>query len=449
MAIADVIKKLSEQRTALIEKAEGIVAAAEEEGRVLTDDEQKEFDDTRTEINDLDNRIKSQEDIEKLVAKKAVPVEQPKAETPAVVKSNQDPKLFLARQAHCMHMAQGSRSDAADYAKSIGDDEMAAILAVPGKVIERAAVAVGDSATAAWAGELTTINQANQAFIDMLRAKSIVARFPGRRMDFGTDKQIKIPRQTAGVSGSWTGEGNPINVGKLAFDNITLTAKKAAVIVPATNELLSHSTPTAMSLIQEDIVQGTATTIDTTFIGTAAATATAPAGILNGGGTSASAGATLANVTADIKTCVKTLLAANIPMMTPVWMMHPNHVAGLGFLRDGNGNFAFPSVQEGTLHGYPIIESTTVPSGTIALIDASQVIIASDWAPTVDVSEDATLHLSDAATDLHTVAQDAVGPDNVMQSMFQHDSVAIRLRMSLDFAKRHNAAAYYITGATI
>ena len=460
MDITKKIKLKRDEREGHVTAMSALLKAAENEERGFNDEEQSDFDGNESMIKTIDIEIGNLERMELATGKsKAVPVEEVddknSSGSGARVKSNQNPKLFLARQAHALFMTSGSRVDAAEYAKSVmGDDEMSAILRVPSKVIERATVATGQAGVVGYAAELATIQQANSAFIEMLRATSIVARFPGRQMDFAGDSSIKIPRQTGGAKGSFIGENKPIPVGALSFDDLTLTPKKAAIIIAATNELLGKSSPSALQLIQDDIIAGTGETIDTLFVSATAGTAVAPAGLLNGATSSASAGATLANIDADLKTMTNALIAANVPMTTPVWIMNPTRLNSLSHLRDGSGAKAFPEVANGMLGSYPVLTSTNVTDSEVILTDASQVIVASDYAPILSISEDATLVMDDTVP-APTIGEEvdaaaalgagAVSADRI-SSMYQQDAVAIRLKMGIDWGHRHIAGTYLLTG---
>lgn len=466
MDIAKKIKLKQDERATHTTAMEKLLTDAETEERGLSDEEQTDFDSHESMIKTIDIEVGNFERMQASIGKKAVPVieldengkeKQVPAGDGARAGSNQDPKLFMARQAHALFMTGGNRGDAADYCKQVmGDDEMSAILRVPSKVIERATVAVGDSVSTGWAAELATVNQANSAFIEMLRAQSIVARFPGRQMEFGGDSSIKIPRQTGGAKGSFIGQNKGIPVGALAFDDLELTPKKAAIIVPATNELLSKSSPSALQLIQDDIIAGTGETIDTLFVSNSAAVAgISPAGLLNGADTSASAGATLANIDTDTKTMIANMLAANVPMTNPVWIMNPVRFNSLAHIRDGAGGKAFPETANGMFGSYPVILSTNVTATEVILSDASQVIVASDYAPMLSISEDATLVLDDTVpapgigdeVDAAITGAGAAPAADRIASMYQQDAVAIRLKMAIDWGHRHIKGTYLLTGA--
>jgi HK97 family phage major capsid protein len=313
---------------------------------------------------------------------------------------------------------------------------------MPKGVIERAASAVGTTIDPVWAKPLATMRDASEEFIDLLRPASVFARVPARRMNFDRNSAISIPRQTAGASGAWVGEGAAIPVKKLAFDAITLSPRKLAVIVGVTNELLSHSSPAVDAIIRDDMIRSTASYLDTCFTDAVAGSASRPAGLQTyATAPIVSSGSTLADITADIAAATGAMMAANVPMARPVWIMNPANMNALQFVRDGLGTYAFRSeVIGGTLNGYPIISSTAVPADVVMLVDADCVVIADDLAPTIDLSEEAVLHVEDT-----TPAEDMAGASPV-RSLWQTDSVAMRLRYRLDWGVRQAAGVQSITG---
>jgi len=418
----------------------------------LDEAEQKTFDDADSQIRSIDHSLDNLKKAEQSqAAQKAMPVDkgftpEPAAKVTPQVELEQDKSLFIARQVHALYMAGGNRMAASMYAKeSLRDPLLGKVLAMPADVIQRAAVGAGDSGTSGWAAELVTINQANQAFIEMLRPMSILARFPGRQMGFDGAGSIKIPRQSLGSTGGWVGEGGAIKVDRMTLDSIELTPKKNANIIAASNELLARSTPSAMSLIRDDILRGIAISIDTKFVSADAAVAgVSPAGIQTFDGTpTASTGATLDNITTDLKAAINAMLAVNMPMAQPVWMLNPQNINALQFIRDGVGNLVFKDeIAMGTLVGYPFITSTTIPADVVMLVDASQVIVATELAPEVAISGDASIHMED------TPNADIGGAATPVQSMFQTDSTAVRATTRLDFNARYDECVQVITGVT-
>ena len=444
MAIAEQIKGVMEQKAALITKMESMMDSE----KALDEGEQTAFDDLEKQVGDLDHRLMNLEKTEQLIAaNKAKPVE---PRTPGAVVTpqlDQDKTLHLAREVHSLYMAGGNRLLASQYAKeTLGDELLSTVLSMPADVVQRATVIPGATGTSGWASQLIQINQANEAFIDMLRPMSVVARFPGRQMSFEGAGSIVIPRKTVGSTGGWVAEGDGIKVDRLTLDSVTLTPKKNANIIAVSNELLARSTPSAMQLVRDDILEGVAVSIDTKFVSADAASAgVSPAGLQTYDGTpTASAGDTLDNITTDLKAALGAMLAVNMPMVRPVWLINPARLNSLRFIRDGLGSYAFRAeIDSGTLVGYPFIDSTTVSSSVVMLVDASQIIVASELSPEITLSGDASLHMVDAS-----VAEDIGGATTPVQSMFQTDSTAIRCTTRLDFGARYDECVQSITSVS-
>ena len=174
--------------------------------------------------------------------------------------------------------------NAAEYARvRWGDDELSEV--IHRSIAMQIRAPVPPMATDDGAGGsnfITRFEYLANEFIELLRPMLIVGRMPSmRRLNFNNNGSLLIPRQTGGVAGGYVGEGAPIAVNRLAFNQMTLTPSKLAVIVPQTHELLRRSDPPTEQLIRDDMLQGTARTIDNFFFSTIAAVAN-PAGILNG-----------------------------------------------------------------------------------------------------------------------------------------------------------------------
>lgn len=443
MSLNEQIKNLMKQRETKLNALETLVTTIEAEARDINDGEQTKFNDFKTELKDLDHRIERLQETEQLMAAQRAKPVIPEATVrnagrPAVSPDRKidDPGLYFAKVAHALYVNDGSRSAAADYAeRAWGDVTFANCLRVPPTMIRHAAVDPGQAGVAGWAAELVKVQQANEAFIDILRPMSIVARFPGRQMSFMGDGSIKIPRKTIKSTGTWIGENKAIKVDRMTLDAVTLTPKKNANIITATQELLVRSDPSALQIIRDDILTGVAESIDSKFISADAEVAgVSPAGLQTfDSSADTSSGATLDNITSDLKKLLNAMLSINMPMSQPVWLMNPTNVNALRFIRDGTGQYAYKDeVAQGTIVGYPYLESTTIPDSVVLLADASQVILASELAPQIALSEDASLHMEDTSP-----ADDIGGATSPVASMFQMNAVAIRAITTLDWGARH------------
>jgi hypothetical protein len=81
-------------------------------------------------------------------------------------------------------------------------------------------------------------------------------------------------------------------------------------------------------------------------------------------------------------------------------LMPPALARGISTLRNAQGIMEFPSLtaKGGTLMGYPVIVSGSVPSGTIIIVNPGEVMLADDGRVSLDASDQATLDMAGGGT---------------------------------------------------
>jgi HK97 family phage major capsid protein len=466
------IASLQTERGQLVRTYETALQPALDDNRDLNDAETATISECRTRLDSLDQQIRHWSEAETTLARSALPmpggVPGNTPGTALTLRTQRDRPVIEMRRNDRFKGADFTRMaiaiavagpwNAAQYAQMRwGDDEFCEIISrtVQSQVL-RAVVppmSTDENLAAGGSGFLVRFTQLQDEFIEMLRPQLIVGRMPSmRRLNFNNAGTLLIPRQTGGVAGGYVGEGAVIRVNRLAFAQMQLVPSKLAVIVPQTSELLRRSDPSTEQLIRDDMLAGTARTIDNVFFSTAAA-GPGPAGILQGiaplpeGAIPAGAAATVTVVTDALKAMILALRMANVPMTSPVWIMNARTKEFLRLLRTVQEIFAFKAeIDAGTLLGYPIVDSTAIPipfppgTGTetaYALFDASQLIWADDMGAMIDASSDATIHLDDAPPV-------PPGPTPApYYSAFQNDMVFMRLRMSHTWNRRHDVAVVW------
>ena len=91
--------------------------------------------------------------------------------------------------------------------------------------------------------------------------------------------------------------------------------------------------------------------------------------------------------------------------------------------------------------------SGTVPAGTVIVIDAADFVSVSEG-PRFEISDQATLHMEDTApTDISTAGTPAVVAFPA-KSMFQTDSMALRLIMPMNWVFRRTGTVAWVAGVT-
>lgn len=318
-----------------------------------------------------------------------------------------------------------------------GDNDLADALADT----RTKALAAGD----ATAGGFLVPTQFSNEVIELLRAQSVVRRLGARTVQMPTGT-LKYPKIATGASAAYIGEN--VNIGKSeeTFGQLTLTFKKLAVLTPISNDLLRYSSPSADAIVRDDLVSSMATKEDSTFIRGAGTDAT-PKGLLNwcvADQKIAASAASLANITDNLGQLVVKLKNADIPMITPGWIMAPRTEQSLATIQNANGVFAFrDEVVAGTLWGWPIGTTTNVPitldttgagnddESEIYLVDFSQVLIGESQGLLVDSSQEAAYH-----------------DGSNVQAAFSLDQTVVRAIAEHDLGMRHDKAVAMLTGVT-
>ncbi|MBR0879118.1 HK97 family phage prohead protease [Bradyrhizobium barranii subsp. barranii] len=363
-----------------------------------------------------------------------------------------EPMDFLVRAGTVQLFAHLLRKPVDEVRRTIyGDDE--ATKAVLEWSI-KAASTPATTFTPGWAQEL--VQQIVVDFMALLMPKSIFPRLSGYglSLSFGRNGKIVIPTRarTPTIAGSFVGEGQPIPVRQGAFASQTLVPKKMAVITTWTREIDEHSVPAVEGLLRNAIQEDTAVSLDSVLLDSNPATSVRPAGLLSGvASLPPTAGGGFAALVGDIKQITGALLTGTLGnVRSPAWLMNPQQINSAG-LTTAPGVGAFPfrtEIDQGRLSGWPIIDSGTVPMGTVIAVDAADFVAVGGDAPRFEISDQATLHMEDTAP-ADIVSGAAPGtPANPVKSMWQTDSLALRLILPVNWALRRSGVVAWVQGVT-
>lgn len=363
-----------------------------------------------------------------------------------------EPLEFLVRAGTVRALARslGVSIDEARV-KAYGEDETTKAVC---DLTLKAASAPAMTTVAGWAAELV-----QQIVTDLMPALLPSAVYPslsalGLKLTFGRNGRIIVPTRslTPAVAGSFVGEGAPIPVRQAAFTSQTLTPKKMAVISTWTREMDEHSVPAIEGLLREAIQQDTAISIDSVLLDTNPATAVRPAGLRNGvAGLTPSADADpFKALVEDLKGLTGAILTAtNGNIRNMVFIMNPQQALSIGFIQPPNPSGLFPfrdEINAGRLNGRPLIQSGTVPLGTVLCVDAADYVSVSGDTPRFEVSDQATLHMEDTTpVDIGSAGTPPVVAAPV-KSMFQTDSLALRLILPMNWAMRRPGVVSWVAG---
>jgi HK97 family phage major capsid protein len=98
--------------------------------------------------------------------------------------------------------------------------------------------------------------------IELLRNKEALINAGCRVVPLPPQGRMKYPRQTLASNTYWVGESAPITDSTLGTGEVTLQAKKLAVLVKLPDELIRFASPAAEALIRDDMTKSLALGLD-------------------------------------------------------------------------------------------------------------------------------------------------------------------------------------------
>lgn len=449
MNIAEQLSAFDTKKKAAIDRMDAIMAKSAEEGRTLDESETEEYDGLQAEAKTIDGHIVRLKAHEQTMLAKAAPVTpaagrgegavEIRGVAPISVVRNLPKGTAFTRYAMALASAKGNLMQAEVLANNLWKDtpEVGIVL--------KAAVNAGTTSDATWAGPLVQYNDMTSEFIELLRPATILGRLGSlSQVPFN----VRIPRQTAGTSGTFVGEGKPAPVKKLDFDNITLPWAKASTICVITAELARMSNPSAEALVRRDLIDGVSQYLDRRFIDPiySGVANVSPASISYGVTARQASGSTLAAIDDDVGYLMRQFTANELSLQTGVWVMSPSTAINLSLMRTNQDVRAFPDINMngGTWYGLPVVTSNNVvasgsPNDTqIFLIDQREVLLADDGQMMLDVSTEASLQMDDAPSDGATS----------LVSLWQNGMLGVKVDRWIYWTKRRSAAVQYIDNVT-
>lgn len=288
---------------------------------------------------------------------------------------------------------------------------------------------LGTTTGSGFAASLVHENRLVGEFVEMLRTATVFDKLQGfRAVPFNS----KIPSQLTGGSAQWVGEGAKKPVTNGTYGEVEIKEHKLAAITVYTQELMRRSDPAVDVLVRDDLIEASKTLIDATFLDAADASASRPAGVLNGVTAIESTGVTAAAYEADLLKLIEAFVTANLSLDGSYILMSETRAAQISLLRDALGNTYFNGMSlrgERTLMGIPVITSQTV-GDKIVLVKTSEILLAQDGGVDVSYSDQATL--VDGAT---------------THNLWQENKFAVRVEKFITWAKRRPIAAAVLTFA--
>lgn len=430
------VLQMRSERAQLVAQVTAL-AKIEGDGGVLSVEQLAQFTDLEAQVNALTDKISRAEAAERMAAAAATPVSEgaqgingpPAGNISGPFNEQTKPGVAMAQMVRLLVQAQGNQHQAADLAKANNfgaDVHMALSTVTPG------------------AGGVLVPENFSSSVIESLRPKSVIRGMGAVSLPLNNGN-LTMPRILGNTQVAYIGTEEDITVTGMQFGDLKLSSKKAAAIVPISNDLLAYSgvNPRIDSQVSGDLSTSMGLSEDLHFIRSAGGGSLpkglrywAPAGNV----LPAPAGATLAQVDLYLGGMMLRLENSNVDLTSSGWIMAPRTLRWLQALRDGNGNKAYPEIDAGMLKGYKVALTTQIPTNLggdgneseIYFINFSDCYIGEDMSLAIAISTEASYKDADGKT----------------VSAFQRDQTLIRVISKHDFGPRHVESVAVGTGIT-
>lgn len=295
--------------------------------------------------------------------------------------------------------------------------------------ILKAAVSAGTLSDPVWAGNLVDMAAASQLFLQQLGGRSAFAALLDQGVITRAPLRSNVGSATTGAVGSVVEEGRAIPVSDMAIASGNVPAQKAATLVVLSREVLENTNSAAQSFVNRQLRRGISMALDVGF-----------AASLTSGVAPIPATATPVD---DIKSLLDDV---NTGEGRLAWVAAKNVANRMALLEWPAGASAAVSPEGvSTFLGLPYAVSPGLADGTLILLDGDQVV-GNIESLGVDVSTQATLEMNTIPlNDIGVGSGDAPNPANLV-SLWQTDSVGLRLLAHFGVARGTNAAVAVMTG---
>lgn len=257
--------ELLDKKEQLKQRAEEIVSKAEKETRRLNEGEHAEFKSITVELEDIDKEIRKIASETKLTNTNNTSM---KKEKFSLLKAIND----VANSRQLDERAQEVVSAGiAEFRKSGQNYSGQIVLPIE----ERGDI----QATVEGAGQ-ETVAEDKLALLEPLRANLVMVK-AGASYLSGLVGNVSIPAYS-GSNVSWAGEVAAATDGAGDFSEVNLEPKRLTAYVDVSKQFLIQDSASAEEMLKRDIVNAISDKLEATILGSAAGSATMPAGIFNG-----------------------------------------------------------------------------------------------------------------------------------------------------------------------
>lgn len=447
------LQELREERATKAARLQELVALFKTDGHESTDDEGAEFDGLNAEVKALDTEIRIKQ-FEATNAAAGTPVQgksfaegaanrgglsfMRKADPDDKFKGQAFTRYLIAKAAAYIQMREGNFMTPAEVAQHRWGKSHPNLVATI-----KAGVPGGGTGSGEWGAELAQSDTRFAGdFIEFLYSMTVFDKLPLRSVP----SRVHIKGQDGAGTGYWVGESKAITPSAADFSDVELTPLKVGAIAVCSKELVADSSPSAELWIRDSIVQASSQRVDTTFLGTGAASAgVSPAGILNGLSAAAPSGTDAAAIRADLMTLYTGFLSAKNASGL-VQVMTPSMAKAISLLVNALGQIEFPGLNAtgGTLLGDPVYTGDNLTSGNWILLKPSDIWKIGDTGVEVSMSDSATIEQDTAP---QGASDTPVAASATLMSLWQTESVGFKVVRRINYAKRRTSAVAYLSDA--
>lgn len=446
------IADLENTRGMKMARLDEIARKAADEGRDFDVSEEEEFDTLRAEVKKLESSHQRYVELMKMQSTTAQPIDHTSQVKSVDSKINVGP-MIITRKSDPDDKFEGQAFTRIVIAKALARETGVSPIRIAeqrwGKthpnLVEfiKADVAGLGSGTGEAGAELVVDAPYMGDFIEFLYGQTVYNQLNLREVP----ANITIGQQDGAATGYWVGESKAIPLTKPDFNAVNLGPLKVGAIAVASKEWLRDASWSAEMLLRDSLVQAGAQRIDTTFISSTAATAgSTPAGILNNIAATTSAGTDGDSVANDMKELLYRFTQAKNASGELVLIMNPALATGMQLMRNALDQYEFPNVSRagGSILGYPVITGDNVNANYLVMLKPSDIYKIGAGSIDVSMSDTATIEMANNPgqdTDTPTAATGKA------VSMFQTESVAFKVVMPINFARRRESAVAWISDA--
>jgi hypothetical protein len=346
------------------------------------------------------------------------------------------PEDIIKQARPAVHLARAAVAHLRSYVKKSTPEYVVAQMWSRDPVtveVLRAATAPATTTTTGWAKEVsrTAIYDLVQSVTSLSAAAQLIDR--GLQLSLDGIGELRVPGRVlnAAAAGQWVAEGGAAPARQLSFANAILQPRKLSVLMTFTHEQAESSNIEA--IVRQTMGEAAGLALDAAMFSAVAGDASRPPGLFVGVApvTAATGGGTTAMYT-DLGKLFGALAGAGAGKNAVIVAAIPEAVT--------------LKLTAGPKFDYDIIASTALAAGTVAVVEVASFVSGFSALPTFRVADQASYHAEDASP------QDITGgtpsPAVPVKSLFQTNSIGLKMDFHAAYGLRAAGHAQYLTGAT-